>query len=92
MGHGLYAVGVVAIYLGADDPYAGDLSLPQHFPDDRKKLWLTQFDTDPLKPRLAGYRCRLRAHRRFLRLQLTDGRPVHDRQAAGAGRPPRWNP
>lgn len=52
--HGPYAVGTVAIYLGADDPYAGDLSLPQHFPDDRKKLWLTQFDTDPLKPRLAG--------------------------------------
>ncbi|MGE0861248.1 MAG: glutathione S-transferase family protein [Gammaproteobacteria bacterium] len=72
--HGPYAVTSVAIYMGADDPFAGDVSLPRHFYEDRKKMWMTQFDTDQLKPRLPGYRTRLRAHTDFLRMQLADGR------------------
>ncbi len=72
--HGPYVVTSVAIYMGADDPFAGDVSLPRHFYEDRKKMWMTQFDTDALKPRLPGYRTRLRAHTEFLRMQLADGR------------------
>lgn len=72
--HGPYVVTSVAIYMGADDPFAGDLSLPRHFYEDRKKMWMTQFDTDQLKPQLAGYRTRLRAHTEFLTMQLADGR------------------
>ena len=72
--HGPYVVTSVAIYMGADDPFAGDVSLPRHFFEDRKKMWMTQFDTDKLKPRLPGYRTRLRAHTDFLRMQLADGR------------------
>ena len=72
--HGPYVVTSVAIYMGADDPFAGDVSLPRHFYEDRKKMWMTQFDTDQLKPQLPGYRTRLRAHTEFLTLQLADGR------------------
>ena len=72
--HGPYVVTSVAIYMGADDPFAGDVSLPRHFYEDRKAMWMTQFDTDQLKPQLAGYRTRLRAHTEFLTMQLADGR------------------
>ena len=72
--HGPYVVTSVAIYMGADDPFAGDISLPSHFYEDRKKMWMTQFDTDALGPKLAGYRTRLRAHTDFLNMQLADGR------------------
>ena len=72
--HGPYVVTSVAIYMGADDPFAGDVSLPRHFYEDRKKMWMTQFDTDKLGPQLPGYRTRLRAHTDFLRMQLADGR------------------
>lgn len=72
--HGPYVVTSVAIYMGADDPFAGDVSLPRHFYEDRKKMWMTQFDTDQLKPQLPGYRTRLRAHTEFLTMQLADGR------------------
>ena len=72
--HGPYVVTSVAIYMGADDPFAGDISLPPHFYEDRKKMWQTQFDTDRLKPQLPGYRTRLRAHTDFINMQLADGR------------------
>lgn len=73
--HGPYVVSSVAIYMGADDPFAGEVSLPRHFFEDRKKMWLTQFDTDALKPQLPGFRTRLRAHTEFIDMQLADGRP-----------------
>lgn len=72
--HGPYVVTSVAIYMGADDPFAGDISLPPHFYEDRKKMWKTQFDSDNLKPLLPGYRTRLRAHTDFITMQLADGR------------------
>lgn len=72
--HGPYVVTSVAIYMGADDPFAGDLGLPAHFHEDRKKMWQTQFDTDALGPRLAGYRTQLDAHTDFIIQQLADGR------------------
>ncbi len=73
--HGPYVVTAVAIYMGSDDPFAGDIKLPQHFYEDRKKMWASQFDTDTLKPKLAGYRAQLRAHTQFIAMQLADGRP-----------------
>lgn len=73
--NGPYVVTSVAIYMGADDPFAGALDLPAHFHEDRKKMWQTQFDTDTLGPRLAGYRAQLDAHTEFIRQQLADGRP-----------------
>lgn len=73
--HGPYVVTSVAIYMGAEDPFAGELDLPEHFHEDRKKMWKTQFDTDTLGPRLAGYRSQLDAHTDFLNIQLADGRP-----------------
>ena len=73
--NGPYVVTSVAIYMGADDPFAGSLELPEHFHEDRKKMWQTQFDTDALGPRLAGYRSQLDAHTHFINLQLADGRP-----------------
>jgi len=72
--NGPYVVTSVAIYMGADNPFAGDIALPDHFHDDRKKMWKTQFDTDTLGPRLAGYRSLLDAHTEFLNMQLADGR------------------
>jgi glutathione S-transferase len=51
--HGPYAVGAVALYLGAVAPYADDLSRPQNFHEDHEKMWLTQFDNDQLKHQLA---------------------------------------
>jgi glutathione S-transferase len=72
--NGPYVVTSVAIYMGADNPFAGDLTLPEHFHEDRKKMWKTQFDTDTLGPRLAGYRSVLDAHTEFLNMQLADGR------------------
>ncbi len=72
--NGPYVVSSVAIYMGADDPFAGSLELPEHFHEDRKKMWKTQFDTDTLGPRLAGYRMQLDAHTDFIRQQLADGR------------------
>ena len=72
--HGPYVVSSVAIYMGGEDPFAGKLDLPQHFHDDRKKMWKTQFDTDTLGPRLPGYRTQLDAHTHFIDLQLADGR------------------
>lgn len=73
--HGPYVVTSVAIYMGAADPFAGGLELPAHFHEDRKKMWKTQFDTDALGPRLAGYRSQLDAHTDFINMQLADGRP-----------------
>lgn len=73
--HGPYVVTSVAIYMGADDPFAGSLDLPEHFHEDRKKMWKTQFDTDALGPRLPGYRAQLDAHTDFIVQQLADGRP-----------------
>jgi len=73
--NGAYVVTSVAIYMGADDPFAGSLDLPEHFHEDRKKMWKTQFDTDRLGPRLAGYRSQLDAHTDFINQQLADGRP-----------------
>jgi len=73
--NGPYVVTSVAIYMGSDDPFAGSLDLPAHFHEDRKKMWRTQFDTDALGPRLAGYRSQLDAHTEFIRQQLADGRP-----------------
>jgi glutathione S-transferase len=64
----------VAIYMGSADPFGGEVSLPAHFFEDRKKMWMTQFDTDTLGPKLPGYRSRLRAHTEFLLMQLADGR------------------
>ena len=72
--HGPYVVSSVAIYMGAEDPFAGDVSLPRHFYEDRKKMWMTQFDTDQLGPKLAGYRAQLDAHTDFINMQLADGR------------------
>jgi glutathione S-transferase len=72
--HGPYVVTSVAIYMGAEDPFAGAVNLPSHFFEDRKKMWKTQFDTDTLKPKLPGYRTRLRAHTDFINMQLADGR------------------
>lgn len=72
--NGPYVVTSVAIYMGADDPFAGSLELPAHFHEDRKKMWQTQFDTDALGPRLAGYRSQLDAHTDFVNQQLADGR------------------
>jgi len=72
--HGPYVVSSVAIYMGAEDPFAGDVSLPRHFFEDRKKMWKTQFDTDQLGPKLAGYRAQLDAHTDFINMQLADGR------------------
>ncbi len=73
--NGPYVVTSVAIYMGATDPFAGDLKLPAHFHEDRKKMWKTQFDTDSLGPRLDGYRSQLDAHTAFIVEQLADGRP-----------------
>ena len=73
--NGPYVVTSVAIYMGAEDPFAGSLELPKHFHEDRKKMWQTQFDTDSLGPRLAGYRSQLDAHTAFITQQLSDGRP-----------------
>ena len=73
--NGPYVVTSVAIYMGADDPFAGSLNLPAHFHEDRKKMWQKQFDTDALGPRLAGYRSQLDAHTAFIVAQLADGRP-----------------
>ena len=73
--HGPYVVTAVAIYMGADDPFAGDIPLPRHFYEDRKKMWMSQFDTDALKPKLHWYRTHLRAHTDFINMQLADGRP-----------------
>ncbi len=85
--HGPYAVGAVALYLGADDPSVEDPSRPQHFDEEHKKMWLTQFDNDQLKHQLkhqlAGYRSRLRAQTDFLRQQLADGRPFITGEAPG---------
>ncbi len=72
--NGPYVVTSVAIYMGADDPFAGTLALPPHFHEDRKKMWKTQFDTDSLGPRLAAYRSQLDAHTDFINQQLADGR------------------
>lgn len=72
--NGPYVVTSVAIYMGAEDPFAGSLDLPEHFHEDRKKMWKTQFDTDSLGPRLPGYRSQLDAHTDFLNQQLQDGR------------------
>jgi glutathione S-transferase len=72
--HGPYVVSSVAIYMGAEDPFAGDVSLPRHFYEDRKKMWMTQFDTDQLGPKLPGYRAQLDAHTDFINMQLADGR------------------
>ncbi len=72
--HGPYVVTSVALYMGAADPFAGDINLPSHFFEDRKKMWMTQFDTEQLKAKLPGYRTRLRAHTDFLNQQLADGR------------------
>ncbi|MGE4616853.1 MAG: glutathione S-transferase domain-containing protein, partial [Gammaproteobacteria bacterium] len=46
----------------------------RHFFEDRKKMWKTQFDTDQLGPKLAGYRAQLDAHTDFINMQLADGR------------------
>lgn len=73
--HGPYVVTSVAIYMGSDDPFAGDIPLPRHFYEDRKAMWMSQFDTDKLKPQIKGYRTRLRAHTEFIDMQLRDGRP-----------------
>jgi glutathione S-transferase len=73
--NGPYVVASVAIYMGAEDPFAGDIELPAHFHEDRKKMWQTPFDTDALGPQLAGYRTQLDAHTDFIRQQLADGRP-----------------
>ena len=72
--NGPYVVTSVAIYMGAEDPFAGALNLPQRFHEDRKKMWRKQFDTEALGPRLAGYRSQLDAHTAFLVQQLADGR------------------
>jgi glutathione S-transferase len=72
--NGPYVVTSVAIYMGHDDPSGEAVSLPSHFYEDRKKMWLPQFDTDKLKPKLPAYRSRLRAHNEFLAMQLADGR------------------
>ena len=72
--NGPYVVHSVAIYMGSSDPFAGDVSLPAHFHEDRKKMWIKQFDTDKLGPQLPGYRSRLRAHTEFVNMQLADGR------------------
>ena len=72
--NGPYVVTSVAIYMGADDPFAGDLELPDHFHEDRKKMWKTQFDTDSLGPRLPSYRSQLDSHTEFINMQLADGR------------------
>jgi glutathione S-transferase len=72
--NGPYVVTSVAIYMGADDPFAGTVALPAHFHEDRKKMWKTQFDTDSLGPRLASYRSQLDAHTEFVDMQLADGR------------------
>ena len=73
--NGPYVVTSVAIYMGAEDPFAGELELPEHFHEDRKKMWQKQFDTDSLGPRLPGYRAQLDAHTAFINQQLADGRP-----------------
>ncbi len=73
--NGPYVVTSVAISMGVDEPFAGDLDLPPHFLDDRKKMWRLQFDADSLGPRLDGYRTLLDAHTDFLIQQLADGRP-----------------
>ena len=73
--HGPYVVSSVAIYMGTEDPFSGEVALPEHFHDDRKKMWKTQFDTDTLGPKLAGYRVQLDAHTDFINMQLADGRP-----------------
>lgn len=73
--NGPYVVTSVAISMGVDEPFAGDLDLPPHFLDDRKKMWRLQFDADSLGPRLAGYRSLLDAHTDFILQQLADGRP-----------------
>ena len=72
--HGPYVVSSVAIYMGTEDPFSGEVSLPEHFHEDRKKMWKTQFDTDTLGPKLAGYRAQLDAHTDFINMQLADGR------------------
>jgi glutathione S-transferase len=72
--HGPYVVTSVAIYMGHDDPSGEAVSLPSHFYEDRKKMWLPQFDTDALKPKLPAYRTRLRAHNELINMQLADGR------------------
>jgi glutathione S-transferase len=73
--NGPYVVTSVAISMGVDEPFAGDLDLPPHFLDDRKKMWRLQFDADSLGPRIAGYRTQLDAHTDFIIQQLADGRP-----------------
>ena len=60
--NGPYVVSSVAIYMGAEDPFAGTVELPSNMHEDRKKMWQTQFDTDALGPKLAGYRTQLDAH------------------------------
>lgn len=72
--HGPYVVTAVAIYMGADDPFAGDIPLPRHFYEDRKKMWMSQFDSDTLKPKLHWYRAHLLAHTDYINMQLADGR------------------
>lgn len=81
--HGPYVVTSVAIYMGADDPFAGDIDLPKHFYEDRKKMWMTQFDTDTLGPKLPGLRAELDAHTALVDMQLADGRPFLTGDAPG---------
>ncbi len=73
--NGPYVVTSVALRMGGDDPFPDNLNLPEHLFEDRKKMWMTQFDTDALGPRLAGYRSQLDAHTDFINQQLADGRP-----------------
>ncbi len=73
--NGPYVVTSVAICMGSDQPFPDNLNLPAHLFEDRKKMWKTQFDTDTLGPRLAGFRSQLDAHTDFIIQQLADGRP-----------------
>ncbi len=72
--HGPYVVTSVALYMGSEDPFAGAVNLPGHFFEDRKKMWMTQFDTDTLGPKLPLLRSQLDAHTHFINQQLADGR------------------
>ena len=73
--NGPYVVASVALRMGGEEPLPDNLNLPDHLIEDRKKMWMTQFDTDSLGPKLAFYRSQLDAHTEFINQQLADGRP-----------------
>ena len=77
LGHwanGSYVVTSVALRMGGEEPIPENLGLPANLIEDRKKMWMTQFDTDLLGPKLDVLRSQLDAFTGLIDQQLEDGR------------------